>query len=241
MRIGTVAIAGLMIIGALAAMSCARKQLGERPPAPTETVVAPSLPVPAGLGVGTYSNGLPAGLGWQTYPDPAASFRIQWRFQDVGFWQDLGNAAPGSTFFGDSTRVDLGFRGNGMTYCYRIRAVKGDFSSAWSEESCKRIGAGEPYDKFRWAPVMFGPRVTHGLEGAEVSWQGVDQSYRDKVVFEVWRRDRNGPVYETVANLSGYEVRFLDPTGTSNSCYRIRVAGDVVASLSPETCLAAAK
>lgn len=232
-----VAITVVLLAAALVSASCVRGA----PDIPTATtiptVAAAPLPAPTILGLGTVSSGLPRSLIWQTYPDPETKFELQWRFQDVGIWQDMGEAPAGATQFGEGSGI-LAFKGNFATYCYRIRAVKGESSSAWSEESCARIGAGEPSEHFRWAPPVYGPEVTRGPEGTMVSWNPTDISFRDKLSFEVWRRNRHSPVYETVATVSGFEGGFLDPAGTANSCYRIRAVLEGIPSISPESCLA---
>lgn len=198
-----------------------------------------TLPTPTGLALGTYYSGLPRALRWQPYPDPDATFELQWRFNDVEIWQELGPAPAGSTKFGEGSGA-LTFHGNLATYCYRIRAIKARSVSAWSEESCTYIGAGEPHEKLRWAPPFRAPELARVDGAVKVSWDPVDPSFRDRLQLEVWRRDRNDPQYETIATVPASETQFMDPGAAPESCYRLRaVLADGVPSLSPESCLAA--
>lgn len=212
------------------------------PPAPTAfertATSTRTLPIPTGLKLRTFINGMPSALSWPEYPDPVAGFELEWRFEDVVLWQNLGEAAQGSREFG-GLPLDLAFQGNFATYCYRIRAVDGSAASAWSEELCARIRAGEPYEMLRWAPPLEAPTVAaDGSSGTAISWRGIDRSFLGTASFEVWRRDRSSPNYETVFALPLDQTKYFDQAGAESSCYRIRVvvAGGVP-SLSRESCV----
>lgn len=231
-------IIGSTIVVLALTLGCDQRAVRIATSTPIPTAIV--LPAPTGLGLGTYSSGLPATLGWQPYPDPDATFELQWRFADVGIWQPMGEAPAGSTHVGDQPGI-VGYKGNFVTYCYRVRALKGELASAWSQELCKYVGAGESstYEKLRWAPPITGLVLNEGHGGVAVSWEPVDPSRRDGVRFEVWRRNRNDSIYVTVANVRGFETQFFDDAAAPDSCYRIHVIADGPSSLSPEVCLPA--
>lgn len=202
------------------------------------TPIPGKLPAPTGLSLGTYSSGIPQLLSWEPYPDSGAAFELQWRFGDVAIWQDMGAAPADSTGFGGRTG-SLAYEGNFATYCYRVRAVKAGLASVWSDELCKRIGAGEAHGQLQWAPPLNAPVLGREGSGVKVTWEAVDASFRDRLQFQIRRRSVDDPRYETLATVAGSENHYFDPTGSAGHCYRIRAgSAEVSSSISPESCLA---
>ena len=200
-----------------------------------ETSVSP----PGELTVTRYPSFAIRSLTWSGANDAPQEqkFELQWRFGDVPVWVPLAvvDGISEETEYGTASGQQL-VVGTNAEYCYRIRRIEGEVSSAWSDEVCADMRAGEPGPANPWpAPPrnVTTERVDGG--GVKLTWDPVEPTQIGNPEILVWRRARSEGAYQTIATLEGGSKGYTDPAGDTNACYRVasRTQGT---SVSPDMC-----
>jgi Protein of unknown function (DUF4038)/Putative collagen-binding domain of a collagenase len=184
-----------------------------------------NLTAPSGLFSTINSTARSVTLGWADNASDETGFEIQRRFRGVSGWETIGSVGA------NVTRYDDFSAGNGVTFEYRVVAVRGTTTAAsdgievavsYASTTPPPTGTGQnpvadPSDA--GAPGTFGFRVDAGPV-VVLTW--VDRTSGEES-YRVDRRAAGSTSWSTVQWIGANSTTYRDATVTNNQSYEYRV------------------